>query len=78
MSRCFECGCEMVRDYKCPHDCDWCKDCDPEEEEEQVEMNEDELSDLILRIPICPSTGTRLHGDIIKTILAKARVVVKL
>ena len=30
--RCLECDCEFVRDYKCPHDCEWCKDCDPKEE----------------------------------------------
>lgn len=29
---CLECGCELVRDYKCPHDCDWCGDLDDEEE----------------------------------------------
>ncbi len=30
---CLECGCSLVRDYKCPHDCEWCEDGDPEEEE---------------------------------------------
>lgn len=32
MSRCLECDCWLVRDYKCPHDCDMCKDCDPDED----------------------------------------------
>ncbi len=26
MDKCLECGCDMVRDYKCCHDCDWCAD----------------------------------------------------
>ncbi|KKM86838.1 hypothetical protein LCGC14_1275090 [marine sediment metagenome] len=33
--RCLECDCEFIRDYKCPHNCDWCKDYDPEEGEEE-------------------------------------------
>lgn len=33
MSRCLECDCQFIRDYKCPHDCDWCKDYDPEDDE---------------------------------------------
>jgi len=33
MSRCIECDCYLVRDYRCPHNCEWCKDCDPEDEE---------------------------------------------
>ena len=32
MSRCIECDCYLIRDYKCPHDCDMCKDYDPDEE----------------------------------------------
>lgn len=32
MGRCLECDCELVRDYKCPHDCTWCDDCDPDDE----------------------------------------------
>ena len=32
--RCLECGCHMVRDHKCPHNCDWCDDCDPDDEKE--------------------------------------------
>lgn len=28
MDNCLECGCNMVRDYKCRHDCDMCQDCD--------------------------------------------------
>ena len=31
MGRCLECDCYLVRDYKCPHDCDMCKDMDPED-----------------------------------------------
>ncbi len=31
---CIECDCPLVRDYKCPHDCEWCKDCEPDEDEE--------------------------------------------
>ena len=31
MDNCLECGRSVVRDYKCRHDCDMCKDCDPEE-----------------------------------------------
>ena len=29
MDNCLECGCSMVRDYKCRHDCDMCQGCDP-------------------------------------------------
>jgi len=29
--KCLECDCHLVRDYKCPHDCDMCRDCDPED-----------------------------------------------
>ena len=32
---CLECGCPFIREYKCPHDCDWCKDYDPEQEEDE-------------------------------------------
>jgi len=31
---CLECDCSLVRDYKCPHDCYMCKDCDPDETED--------------------------------------------
>jgi hypothetical protein len=37
MSRCLECDCEFVRDYKCPHKCEWCGDCDSDEEGEENE-----------------------------------------
>ena len=29
--RCIECDCEFSRDFKCPHDCEWCKDCNPDD-----------------------------------------------
>lgn len=29
--RCLECDCHLTRDYKCEHDCDLCKDCDPDD-----------------------------------------------
>ena len=29
MGRCLNCECAVVRDYKCPHDCDLCGDCNP-------------------------------------------------
>lgn len=31
MSECLECGCSLVRDYKYPHHCDWCKDYNPDD-----------------------------------------------
>ncbi len=34
MSRCIECDCELIRTYKCPHDCFMCEDMNPEEEED--------------------------------------------
>jgi hypothetical protein len=34
MSQCLECGCDMVRNKRCPHNCEWCKDCDPAYSEE--------------------------------------------
>ena len=33
--RCLECDCWLTRDYKCPHNCDMCKDCNPEDKETQ-------------------------------------------
>ena len=38
--KCLECGCDLVRDYKCPHDCEWCKDCDPDEEDDEEDDEE--------------------------------------
>ena len=41
MSRCLECDCPLVRDYKCPHDCNWCKDYDPDDDDKNEEQEND-------------------------------------
>ena len=39
--KCLECGCALVRDYKCPHDCDLCRDCDEGEDYGDCDEGED-------------------------------------